>query len=73
MAGGTIFHFLDAAPAEALETARLAADGLDVRIGGGPTVVRTFLTAGLVDHMHVVRGPAQGVVSWSEASRRTST
>jgi dihydrofolate reductase len=38
--GGTTFHFLDAAPAQALQTARAAADDQDVRIGGGPTVVR---------------------------------
>src|ERR671930_1831308 len=36
MEGGTTFHFLDASPAEALETAREAAGGKDVRIGGGP-------------------------------------
>lgn len=51
MEGGTTFHFLDAAPAVALQVAREAADGLDVRIGGGPTVVRDFLAAGLIDHM----------------------
>ncbi|HET9772200.1 MAG TPA: dihydrofolate reductase, partial [Acidimicrobiia bacterium] len=34
MEGGTTFHFLDASPAEALEKARAAADGQDVRIGG---------------------------------------
>ena len=36
MEGGTTFHFLNAPPAEALETAREAAGGQDVRIGGGP-------------------------------------
>jgi hypothetical protein len=36
MKGGTTFHFIDASPAEALEAAREAAGGLDVRIGGGP-------------------------------------
>jgi dihydrofolate reductase len=36
MEGGTVFHFLDATPAAALETAREAAHGQDVRIGGGP-------------------------------------
>ena len=35
MEGGTTFHFIEASPTEALETAREAADGLDVRIGGG--------------------------------------
>ena len=41
MEGGTTFHFLDASPAEALETAREAAGGQDVRIGGGPTMSAT--------------------------------
>jgi dihydrofolate reductase len=57
MEGGTTFHFLDVSPAEALETAREAADGQDVRLGGGATVIRDFLVAGLVDHMHVVVVP----------------
>ena len=35
MEGGTTFHFLDASPAEALDVARAAAGGQDVRIGGG--------------------------------------
>ncbi len=67
MKGGTTFHFLDATPAEALEVAREAADGLDVRIGGGPTVLREFLAAGLVDHLHVVQVPillGRGVRLW---------
>ena len=54
MEGGTTFRFVDASPAEALETARDAADGQDVRIGGGATVIRDFVAAGLVDHMHIV-------------------
>ena len=57
MEGGTTFHFLEASPAEALAVARDAAGGLDVRIGGGVTVVRDFLAAGLVDQMHVVQVP----------------
>jgi dihydrofolate reductase len=57
MAGGTTFHFIDATPEEALRQAREAADGLDVRIGGGPDVVRQFLAADLVDHLHVVVVP----------------
>lgn len=57
MAGGTTFHFLDATPAEALEIAREAAGGLDVRIGGGATVAREFIAAGLVDHIHLVQVP----------------
>jgi dihydrofolate reductase len=57
MEGGTTFHFLDASPAEALEAAREAADGKDVRLGGGASMIRDFLAAGLVDHMHVVVVP----------------
>jgi dihydrofolate reductase len=67
MEGGTTFHFLDTSPEEALETAREAAGGLDVRIGGGATVIREFLAAGLVDHMHVVVVPillGRGVRLW---------
>jgi dihydrofolate reductase len=54
MEGGTTFHFLDTSPAEALAAAREAAGGGDVRIGGGVTTIREFLTAGLIDHLHIV-------------------
>ena len=67
MEGGTTFHFLDASPAAALEAAREAAGGKDVRIGGGPTVIREFLAAGLIDHLHVVVVPillGRGVRLW---------
>ena len=67
MDGGTTFHFLDATPAEALAVAREAADGQDVRIGGGPTMLREFLAAGLVDHLHVAQVPillGRGVRLW---------
>lgn len=57
MAGGTVFHFIDAAPHEALALAREAAGGRDVRLGGGPTMIREFLAAGLVDVAHVVVVP----------------
>ena len=57
MAGGTTFHFIDTTPAEALELAVAAADGKDVRVGGGPTVARDFLKAGLVDCLHVAIVP----------------
>jgi dihydrofolate reductase len=67
MAGGNTFHFIDAGPAEALALARDAADGRDVRIGGGPSTVRQFLAADLVDHLHVVLVPillGRGVRLW---------
>jgi dihydrofolate reductase len=67
MEGGTTYHFLDATPAEALETAREAADGKDVRLGGGSTVIRDFVAAGLVDYMHIAVVPillGRGVRLW---------
>jgi dihydrofolate reductase len=67
MDGGTTFHFVDATPPDVLVVAREAAAGLDVRIGGGPTVTRSFLAAGLVDHLHVVQVPillGRGVRLW---------
>jgi len=67
MEGGTTFHFIEATPFEALEQARKAAGGQDVRIGGGVTTVRAFLAAGLVDHMHIVVVPillGRGVRLW---------
>jgi len=62
MKGGTTFHFVNATPHEALQLAQEAAGGLDARIGGGPTVVRDFLAAGLVDLLHVGNGAAIGRV-----------
>jgi dihydrofolate reductase len=67
MEGGTTFHFIDASPAEALEVAREAANGKDVRLGGGATMIREFLSAGLVDHAHIVVVPillGRGVRLW---------
>lgn len=67
MDGGTTFHFIDASPAEAVEIAREAAGGLDVRIGGGPSMAREFIAAGLVDHIHVAVVPillGRGVRLW---------
>ena len=57
MEGGTTFHFIDASPAEALQTARKATGGQDVRIGESPTVIRDFLAARLVDHMNIMMIP----------------
>ena len=69
MEGGTTFHFLEATPEEALARAQEAADGKDVRIGGGATTVRAFVTAGLVDEMHLVQAPivlGRGVRVWDD-------
>lgn len=69
MAGGTTFHFLDAGPSDALSIAVEAAGGLDVRIGGGPTTVRPFLAAGVVDQLHVAIAPivlGRGIRLWDD-------
>jgi dihydrofolate reductase len=55
----TTFHFLDAPPAEALQQAKQAADGKDVRLGGGVATVREFLEADLVDTIHVAVAPVE--------------
>ena len=69
MAGGTTFHFLSATPEEALGRALDVADGKDVRVGGGATVVREFLKAGLVDQLHVAIVPillGRGIRLWDD-------
>ena len=53
----TTFHFIDASPVDALEVAKQAAEGKDVRLGGGVATVREFLDADLVDAMHVAVAP----------------
>ncbi len=65
--GETTFHFRDATPQAALDFATDLAGGRDVRLGGGPTVVREFLDADLVDYLHVVISPillGRGVRLW---------
>jgi dihydrofolate reductase len=57
MEGGTTFHFVTEGPMAALERARAVAGNLDIKIDGGVSTVRTFLTAGVVDEMHLAVGP----------------
>jgi dihydrofolate reductase len=58
MKGGTVFHFVTEGIHVALRRAREAAQGRDVRLGGGVATVRQYLSAGLVDEMHLAIGPA---------------
>jgi dihydrofolate reductase len=53
----TTFHFVDAAPTEVLQQACAAAEGRDVRLGGGASTVRQFLDDDLVDTLHVAVSP----------------
>jgi dihydrofolate reductase len=57
MEGNTTFHFVTGGIYDALEQARKAANGLDIRIGGGPHTVQQYLRAGLVDEMHIAIVP----------------
>jgi dihydrofolate reductase len=57
MAGGTTFHFVTDGIHAALQRAREAAGGLDVRLGGGVATIRQYLQAGLVDEMHLAISP----------------
>jgi dihydrofolate reductase len=57
MAGGTTFHFVTEGIHAALTRAREAANGLDVRLGGGVATIQQYLRAGLVDEMHLAIAP----------------
>jgi dihydrofolate reductase len=57
MAGGTTFYFVTDGIAAALDAARNAAGALDVKIGGGVSTVRQYLSAGLIDELHLVQSP----------------
>lgn len=57
MAGGTVFHFVTGGIHAALEQARTAADGQDVRLGGGAATVRQYLQARLIDELHLAMSP----------------
>ena len=57
MEGGTTFHFVTDGVDAALKRAVEAAGGRDVRIGGGVGTIRQYLTAGLIDEMHLAIAP----------------
>jgi dihydrofolate reductase len=57
MAGGTEFHFVTDGIHSALAKARAAAQGRDVRLGGGVATVRQFLQAQLIDELHLAVRP----------------
>ena len=57
MKGETVFHFVTGGIESALEKARRAANGKDIRIGGGASTIRQFLQAGYIDEMHLAFSP----------------
>ena len=69
MEGGTIFYFVTEGIKAALEKARAAAGGKNVKIGGGVSTVRQYLKAGLIDELHFAIAPAvlgQGEAMFAE-------
>ena len=66
--GGTTFHFVTEGIETALGRARASAGGKDIRVGGGVSTVRAYLTAGLIDEMHLVLSPVllgRGEAFWA--------
>ena len=57
MEGGTVFHFVTEGIHAALNRAKEAAQGKDIRLGGGVATIRQYLAAGLIDEMHLVISP----------------
>lgn len=57
MEGGTTFHFVTDGIRSALDQARKAAKGKDIRLGGGVATIREYLKAGLVDELHLAISP----------------
>ena len=55
--GGTTFFFVTDGIEAALDQARAAARGKDVRIGGGAATIRQYLRAGLLDEIHLAISP----------------
>src|SRR5215510_3349663 len=57
MEGGTTFHFVTDGIHAALKRATEAAGGKDVRLGGGVATIRQYLSAGLIDEIHLALSP----------------
>ena len=57
MQGGTTFHFVTGGIDEALARATKAANGKDIRLGGGVSAIRAYLQRGLIDELHLATAP----------------
>lgn len=67
MKGGTVFNFVTGGIRAALEQAKAAANGRDIRLGGGVATIRQFLQAKLIDEMHLALRPVllgEGEALW---------
>ncbi len=57
MEGDTTFHFVTGGIRDALERAREAAGGMDVRVGGGPNTIQQYLRESLIEELHIAIAP----------------
>ena len=57
MAGGTTFHFVTDGIRAAVERATAAANGRDIRVGGGVATIQQFIRVGLIDSLHLAISP----------------
>ena len=57
MDGDTTFHFVTEGIHAALDRAKAAAKGRDVRLGGGAATIQQYLRAGLIDELHLAISP----------------
>lgn len=57
MEGGTTFYFVTDGIESALKQAQKAAGGKDIRLNGGVSTVRQYLSKGLLDYMHLAISP----------------
>jgi dihydrofolate reductase len=73
MAGGTEFRFVTEGIHAALEQARVAASGRDIRLGGGVATIRQYLRAALIDELHLAIRPVllgSGEHLWADMDMR---
>ena len=57
MEGGTTFYFVTDGIEAALQQARIAANGKEIRLSGGVSTIQQYLRAGLVDELHLAMSP----------------
>lgn len=57
MEGGTTFHLVTDGIESALRQAQKAAGGKDIRLNGGTSVIRQYLSKGLLDYLHLAVSP----------------
>ncbi|MDZ4726863.1 MAG: dihydrofolate reductase family protein [Leptospira sp.] len=57
MEGGTVFHFITDGIESAWDKARKAANGKDVRLGGGTATIKQYLKKGMIDELHIAQSP----------------